>query len=33
MKSNNNYSEGYANYLKNIKREKGIASDCVTDEE
>ena len=22
MKSNNNYSEGYANYLKNIKREK-----------
>ena len=22
MKSNNNYSEGYANYLKNIKKEK-----------
>ena len=22
MKLNNNYSEGYANYLKNIKREK-----------
>ena len=22
MKSNNNYSQGYANYLKNIKREK-----------
>ena len=24
MKSNNNYSEGYANYLKNIKKEKVI---------
>ena len=32
MKSNNNYSEGYANYLKNIKRKSKsfINSNSIT---